>query len=337
MPVISVLIPMFNAENFFYRSVNALRAQTFTDWQAICIDDGSSDNTYECVKEYIKDDPRFIVLKKDKNTGLSDTRNIAMTHATGEFVMYNDVDDFLHPQAMEISLALARRDNSDLVCFCKNKWLRVGLVIKKFFGGDIEDITNPLGINKVYRLAKVKTKTTNDFISYATERTWRLKYWQVKHCYVWQSLYRRDFISDLPFRFYIMEDFAWWSELLSRKPQATITKLPFYFYIPTFGSIMDRYKVFKKINAIAESLEYIYPFYQKNVGQRDCAIWQREYMWPYVAWMYRRVKYISSADERNAVKKKFMSLNAMGIFDNPPNYSARCHRRKIMKFINDGK
>lgn len=333
MPAVSVIIPMFNAEKFFNRSIDSLRAQTFTDWEAICIDDGSTDNTYAAVREYTKNDPRFHVFQKKENTGLSDTRNIAMTHTTGEYIIYLDVDDFIHPQTLEIAYKLAKRENSDIVSYHKNRWLRTSLTIKKWLGGNIEEIKNPIGYDKRYELKDIATKTSDDIFPYVTERSRRRRHWQLKHCYVWQSMYRRDLIADLPFRFYIMEDFPWWSEVLLRHPRITLTRLPFYFYIPTFGSIMDRFKAMRKIEAIGDDMEYIYQVYKTQATPREREIWEYEFMWQYLIWMYRRIKYLQSDEEIAKAKDIFRRLEKQGILAKPKQWRSRRYWRKIMKFI----
>ena len=70
--------------------------------QAICVDDGSPDKSGEIAEEYAKRDKRFVVIHKE-NGGLSDARNAGMPHATGDYILYIDSDDFIHPQTLEIA------------------------------------------------------------------------------------------------------------------------------------------------------------------------------------------------------------------------------------------
>ena len=116
MPAISIIIPMYGVEKYLRRCLDSVLNQTFTDWQAICVNDGSPDKSGEIAREYAARDKRFIVIDKE-NGGLSDARNVGMQHATGDYILYLDSDDFIHPQTMEISYALAKRDGSDIVSF----------------------------------------------------------------------------------------------------------------------------------------------------------------------------------------------------------------------------
>ena len=115
-PKISIIIPMYNVEKYLKRCLDSVRAQTFTDFQAILVDDGSPDKSGEIAESYAALDKRFIVVHKE-NGGLSDARNVGMSKASGEYIMYLDSDDFIHPQTMEIAYSLAQRDNSDIVSF----------------------------------------------------------------------------------------------------------------------------------------------------------------------------------------------------------------------------
>ena len=116
MPAISIIIPMYGVEKYLRRCLDSVQNQTFTDWQAICVDDGSPDKSGEIAEEYAKKDKRFVVIHKE-NGGLSDARNAGMEHATGDYILYIDSDDFIHPQTLEIAYSLALRDGSDIVSF----------------------------------------------------------------------------------------------------------------------------------------------------------------------------------------------------------------------------
>ena len=87
MPAISIIIPMYGVEKYLRRCLDSVLNQTFTDWQAICVDDGSPDKSGEIAEEYAKKDKRFVVIHKE-NGGLSDARNAGMPYATGDYVLY---------------------------------------------------------------------------------------------------------------------------------------------------------------------------------------------------------------------------------------------------------
>ena len=115
-PKISIIIPMWGVEKYLRRCLDSVLNQTFQDWQAICVDDGSPDKSGEIAEEYATRDKRFVVVHKE-NGGLSDARNFGIPYATGQYIMYLDSDDFIHPQTMEIAYNAAIKNKSDIVSF----------------------------------------------------------------------------------------------------------------------------------------------------------------------------------------------------------------------------
>ena len=83
MPAISVIIPIYNVEKYLRRCLDSVKNQTFPDWEAICVNDGSPDNSAEILEEYAKKDARFKIVNKE-NGGLSDARNAGMAVASGK-------------------------------------------------------------------------------------------------------------------------------------------------------------------------------------------------------------------------------------------------------------
>ena len=216
-PKISIIIPMYGVEKYLRRCLDSVLNQTFKDWTAICVDDGSPDKSGEIAEEYAARDKRFIVVHKE-NGGLSDARNAGMPYAKGEYIMYLDSDDFIHPQTMELAYAMAVRDDSDIVSFTYDRFYRPQLMVYHKLGLDTDNVV-PLGIKKRYKLNKIKTRTTDDICEYATDGAHNAfnknRKWLIKHCQVWKNLYRRSLIADIPFiKGILFEDFPWWSRVM---------------------------------------------------------------------------------------------------------------------------
>lgn len=111
-PKISVIIPIYNVEKYLRRCLDSIKNQTFKDWQAICIDDGSPDKSGQIAEEYAAKDKRFLVIHKN-NTGVSDTRNVGIKHATGEYVHFMDSDDEIDKDYYE--KLLASGEDADII------------------------------------------------------------------------------------------------------------------------------------------------------------------------------------------------------------------------------
>ena len=83
LPKISAIIPNWNGAKYLRRCFDSILAQTEQDWEVICVDDGSTDESAKIMMEYAKRDPRFKPIIKPENTKLSDTRNKGIAAATG--------------------------------------------------------------------------------------------------------------------------------------------------------------------------------------------------------------------------------------------------------------
>ena len=142
MDKISVIIPVFNGEKYLSRCINALLNQTYKNNEYIFINDGSIDNSLNILKEYEKKDDRIIIIDKE-NTGVSDSRNIGIRKASGDYICFCDADDIYEKNYLEVMLNLIKENNVDAVR-CNFKVIdKDGKIIDK--GNDI--LTNKM-LNK---------------------------------------------------------------------------------------------------------------------------------------------------------------------------------------------
>ena len=132
MPRFSVIIPCHNAARTLRETIDSLLAQSFTDWEAICIDDGSTDGTASRLASFAMSDLRIRVVSI-KNSGPSQARNIgAMRHAEGELLAFLDADDLWSPTKlaeMDALFGLRRAPDAAfarVAFFRDDPWARVG-------------------------------------------------------------------------------------------------------------------------------------------------------------------------------------------------------------------
>ena len=104
-PKISVLLPVFNGEEFIHTALAGLAAQSYRNIEVLVIDDASTDGTRELVKKFAAADKRFKLIEEKVNGGSYRARNIGLGQATGEFVTVHDADDWSHPQKLELQVA----------------------------------------------------------------------------------------------------------------------------------------------------------------------------------------------------------------------------------------
>jgi glycosyltransferase involved in cell wall biosynthesis len=100
LPLVSVIIPAYNAERFIERTITSVRSQTFQNIEVLVVDDGSQDRTAEIVKTIAEQDRRVILLQQP-NSGVSAARNLAIQKSKGELIAPIDADDIWYPQNLE--------------------------------------------------------------------------------------------------------------------------------------------------------------------------------------------------------------------------------------------
>jgi len=143
---ISIIVPIYNVENFLDRCVQSLKSQTYENIEIYLVDDGSPDNCPKMCDQYAKEDSRIRVIHKE-NGGLSDARNAALDVVTGDYVIFVDSDDYVEKDLCQ-KLAASVRENCDIYnyrfrrFFNENKgdpFLGSGEV-KYYIGRDVFDL-----------------------------------------------------------------------------------------------------------------------------------------------------------------------------------------------------
>ncbi|MCD7738777.1 MAG: glycosyltransferase, partial [Lachnospiraceae bacterium] len=114
MDIISVVIPAFNAESFIENAVNSVLSQTYPEVEILIVNDGSKDRTKE-VCERLEQEHSQVRFFDKPNTGVSDTRNVALRNLRGQYVFFLDADDLLPEYALGLLLREIRRDNCKAV------------------------------------------------------------------------------------------------------------------------------------------------------------------------------------------------------------------------------
>lgn len=114
-PMVSVIMPAYNAEEFVEQAIRSALAQTYTNLEVIVINDVSKDATQSIAERLAREDSRVRLLNNEKNLGAAGSRNRGMDAAEGEYVALLDSDDYWHPEKLEIQMELAQKEKADLV------------------------------------------------------------------------------------------------------------------------------------------------------------------------------------------------------------------------------
>ena len=141
MPVVSIIIPVYKVEKYLRGCLDCLLNQTFTDWQAICIDDGSPDKSPAILDEYAAKDDRFMVVHK-QNAGVSWARNDGINLAQGKYIYFLDADDWIDAEYLENMVRVAENHQADMVVsgfVSNNKYTKPIVYTKEKIGWTIKE------------------------------------------------------------------------------------------------------------------------------------------------------------------------------------------------------
>ena len=113
-PKISIIMPVYNAEQYLQRAINSILAQTFQDWELICINDGSTDGSQAILDEYASKDVR-VKIKAKLNEGVAIARQLGVDSATAEYSIHFDSDDWAEPTMLEEMYQKAKAEDADVL------------------------------------------------------------------------------------------------------------------------------------------------------------------------------------------------------------------------------
>lgn len=121
MPKVSIIVAAYNAEKYLDRCLRSIADQTMPDFEAIIVDDGSTDGTARIAQSYVAQDKRFHLIKEGQNCGQSKARQDAMDFASGYYSIHIDSDDWVEPDMLEGLVSYAESSGFDMVIF---DWIR---------------------------------------------------------------------------------------------------------------------------------------------------------------------------------------------------------------------
>lgn len=157
MVKVSIIVPVYNVEEYLPRCLDSLINQTLSDIEIIIVNDGSKDNSQKIIDKYKKKDKRIISLIKE-NGGQSSARNYGFKYASGEYIGYVDSDDWVSPNMYEEMYNIAKKNNDDIViCDFYNAYDDGKLINMSSLIEESDDIikgyimSNPCPWNKIYK------------------------------------------------------------------------------------------------------------------------------------------------------------------------------------------
>jgi len=110
-PIVSIISPSFNSENFILETIDSVIKQTFKDWELLIIDDGSDDNSVKIIQEIASNEKRIHLFILKKNCGPAYARNFGIQLAKGRYIAFLDSDDIWHPNKLEVQINYMDENN----------------------------------------------------------------------------------------------------------------------------------------------------------------------------------------------------------------------------------
>ena len=210
-PVVSFVVPVYNVEKYVAVALETLRRQTLPDFEVICVDDGSIDDSGKILDFYSRIDPRIKVWHLE-NGGVSRARNFGLEKANGRYVAFFDGDDRLQPRMAARTVLLAAHDNLDAVMF-------------DYYCFAYDSLKS---IDHYWRLAKHIGDFPQDRVFAPAELGRLLIYGSC-----WSYLWSREFLQgvDVPFpSVKLGEDLIWILSVLPKVQRMRVCNVPFYQY-----------------------------------------------------------------------------------------------------------
>ncbi|MGN1166532.1 MAG: glycosyltransferase family 2 protein [Lachnospiraceae bacterium] len=118
---VSVIVPIYNAESYLRKSMNCILSQTLKEIEIICVDDGSTDQSGEILKDFAKADARIQIITQ-KNAGAGAARNAGLKRAKGEYLSFLDADDFFEPDMLKTAYEKAKEKKAQIIVFGSDQY-----------------------------------------------------------------------------------------------------------------------------------------------------------------------------------------------------------------------
>lgn len=239
---ISVIVPVYNVEEYLPRCVESILAQTYRNLEIILVDDGTKDNGGAICDAYARQDARVQVIHK-KNGGLSSARNAGIDASTGEYIAFVDSDDWIEPEMYEKMMALMEKYAVRLVC--AGRW----------------DVSSETG-EKRMGLCPPREEVIS-----GEELVRRIFHWDNIDSAAWDKLYHRSLFASARYPLgVICEDVPTTYRIALDAGQAAMLPEPFYNYFHRPGSITAS-AISEKTFHFSWHTQEIYPYIRDNYPQ----------------------------------------------------------------------
>lgn len=238
MAEISIIVPVYNVEEYLENCIESILNQTFKDFELILVDDGSIDNSSDICDEYEGKDSRIRVIHKI-NGGLSSARNAGLEIACGKYIGFIDSDDSIHPRMYEILYDLIQTHNADISCCDYERTdTLINCNYEEIDSYEVIEMDNIQAVNSLYNMDTAIVLVV-----------------------AWNKLYRKELFKDIRYEIgKIHEDEFIAHKLLYNSRKTIYTNSKLYYYLQREGSITAKEsnnKKLDKITALSQRMKFL--------------------------------------------------------------------------------
>lgn len=248
-PTISIIVPIYNGEAVIHRCVDSILKQNYENFELLLVDDGSQDASGAICDEYAVQDARVRVIHKE-NSGVSDSRNMAIQQARGTFLQFVDCDDWIAPEATGLLISAAEAYPCELVVSDFYRVIDNRIAHK----GDIQE--NGL-------------LSREEFATYMMEKPADFYYGVL-----WNKLYKRTLVEEFHLKMdgeiSWCEDFMFNLEYICHVQNIYVLRVPIYYYVKTKHSLSTQgINLTKTLKMKTTVFEYYKKFYKEVFNEKD--------------------------------------------------------------------
>ena len=291
-PLISVIVPVYNREKYLVSCLDNILNQSFVDFEVICVNDGSFDNSLEILEEYAKKDSRIKIINQ-QNCGAGCARNSGLKYSKGKFIYFMDSDDYLSENTLEMLYHNAISNNSDIVFF---KIAR--------FNSSCIDFSNPgFPFDKLFE----NVDFNNFSFTYSEIKPYVLN----ASFAPWTKLYKKDFLEnyddfEFPLNLSAYEDVIFHVKAILRASRISFVPEYLYYYrVSDHESVQSESNV-KDILPVCNSVE---KFLKDSKMFEE---FKMEFIYFKITQLSQYIIFSESKEYYELVKSEFKKLNLVG-------------------------
>ena len=289
---LSIIVPVYNAEKYLPECLDSMEKLEEKNIEFLLVNDGSTDSSESICREFEKRDDRFVVISKE-NGGVSDARNVGMSVAKGNYIMFLDADDILNTDQFHKVVPYLKSDRYDMVAFEYYTYISEDKIIKETYGSDQRGNDDPERINE-------------------------LMYASSKFNQCWGKLLKKSVIDkygiSFPKELKIGEDYMFMANFVRCADCMCTDETGLVFYRQHSGSAMRKYNM-------EERTAYLNILYKYNkecvteLGNENLTQKMNAYYFRVVTSLFREFSYLPKDDVKKAYRKALDDETISGIIE----------------------